>query len=44
MPLTVTHDPETGVTASTGAINWQAILQAILAAIAALSGGGGAGH
>jgi hypothetical protein len=38
MPVTVTHDPETGITVKTGAINWPAILKAILAALVAALG------
>ena len=40
MPVTVTHDPETGITATatTGAINWAAIIKAILAALVAALG------
>jgi hypothetical protein len=39
MPVTVTHDPVNGLTATTGAINWPAILKALLAAlVAALAG------
>ena len=38
MPVTVTHDPETGITATTGALNWPAILKAILAALVAALG------
>jgi hypothetical protein len=39
MPVTVTHDPVNGITATTGAINWPAILKAILAALTAVVGG-----
>jgi len=41
MPVTVTHDPVNGLTATatTGALNWPAILKAILAALVAALGG-----
>ncbi len=39
MPVTVTHDPVNGLTATTGSINWVAILKAILAALTAALGG-----
>jgi hypothetical protein len=39
MPVTVTHDPVDGVTVKTGALNWPAIIKAILAALAAALGG-----
>ena len=38
MPVTVTHDPVNGITATTGALNWPAILKAILAALVAALG------
>ena len=39
MPVTVTHDPVNGITATTGAINWAAIIKAILAALVTALGG-----
>ena len=37
MPVTISHDPKSGITATTGALNWPAILKAILAALVAAS-------
>ena len=37
--LTVTNNPDGGLTATTGTLNWPAILKAVLAAILAALGG-----
>ena len=37
--VTVTHNPDGGITATTGSLNWPAILKAILAALTAALGG-----